>query len=275
MIAIIIVAFLLIFVVVIGIAYLNFNGRINREVRGLLSGAKPGTGTVVTQEMLRILPQPVQRYMAYSGVLGKKIPRTVRLKQVGKIRQNEKSAWMKLEAVEYYSTTPPSFIWKAFLPTKRFPLTLGRDAYLGGRGSMLIKMLSLFPLVNVATGSEIDQGAMMRYLNEMTWFPAAFLGNNITWKAIDDTSAEVTFTHQGKSASATMYLDQEGKPINFVAKRYRMVGKKYDMETWSTPFTGYGEFEGLKLPVRGKAVWILKEGDQAYIELEITEMEYD
>jgi len=72
-----------------------------------------------------------------------------------------------------------------------------------------------------------------------------------------------------------MYLDQEGKPINFVAKRYRMVGKKYDMETWSTPFTGYGEFEGLKLPVRGKAVWILKEGDQAYIELEITEMEYD
>jgi len=40
-----------------------------------------------------------------------------------------------------------------------------------------------------ATGSEIDQGAMMRYLNEMTWFPAAFLGENISWRAIDDTSA--------------------------------------------------------------------------------------
>jgi len=270
-----ILAFLLTLVVVIGIAYLNFNGRINREVRGLLSGAIPGTGTVVTNEMLRILPQPVQRYMAYSGVLGKPIPRTIRLRQVGKIRQGEKSTWMKLEAVEYYSTTPPGFIWKVFLPTKRFPLTLGRDAYLAGRGSMLIKMLSLFPLVNVVTGSEIDQGAMMRYLNEMTWFPAAFLRENISWKAIDDTSAEVTLTHQGKSASATMYFDEEGKPINFIAKRYRMVGKKYDLETWSTPFTGYGEFEGLRLPVRGQGVWNLKEGDLAYVELEITELKYD
>jgi len=274
MITMVILAFLLLLILVTGFAYWNFNGRINREVRGLLSGAKLGPGTVVTAEMIRSLPEPVQRYLAYSGVLGKQIPRTVRLKQIGKIRQGEKSAWMKLEAVEYYSTTPPGFIWKAFLPTKRFPMTLGRDAYIEGQGSMLIKMLSLIPLVN-ATGGQVDQGAMMRYLNEMSWFPAAFLGNNITWKAIDDRSAEVTLTHQGKSASATMYFDKEGKPINFVAKRYRMVGKRYDLETWSTPFTGYGELEGLKLPVRGKAVWILKEGDLAYVELEITELEYD
>jgi len=274
MITILILAFVLILVVVVGLAYWNFNGRINREVSGLLSGAKPGAGTVVIQEMIKGLPEPVQRYLVYSGVLGKQIPRTIRLKQIGKIRQDEKSAWMKLEAVEYYSTTPLGFIWKAFLPTKRFPMTLGRDAYLDGRGSMLIKMLSLIPLVNV-TGTEIDQGSMMRYLNEMTWFPAAFLGENISWKAIDDRSAEVTLIHEGKSVSAVMYFDQEGKPINFVAKRYRMVGKRYDLETWSTPFTGYGEFEGLKLPVRGKAVWILKEGDLAYVELEITELEYD
>jgi hypothetical protein len=274
MITMILLAILMLLVFVAGIAYLNFNGRINREVRGLLSGAKSGAGTVVIGEMIRTLPEPVQRYLAYSGVLGKQMPRTIRLKQIGKIRQDEKSAWMKLEAVEYYSTTPPGFIWKAFLPTERFPMTLGRDAYLNGHGSMLIKMLSLITLVN-ATGSEIDQGSMMRYLNEMTWFPAAFLGENINWKAIDDRSAEVTLTYQGKSVSATMYFDEEGKPTNFVAKRYRMVGKRYDLETWSTPFTGHGEFEGLKLPVRGKAVWILKEGDLAYVELEITELEYD
>lgn len=265
---------ILILVIVVGFAYWNFNGRIKREMTSLLSGAKSDTRTVVTEEMLRNLPQPVQKYMTYSGVLGKPIPHTIRLKQVGKIRQDAKSAWMKLEAVEYYSTNPPGFIWKAFLPTKRFPMTLGRDAYLDGRGSMLIKMLSLIPLVN-ATGPEIDQGSMMRYLNEMTWFPAAFLGNNITWKAIGETSAEVTLTHQGKSVSATMYFDEEGKPINFVARRYRMVGGRYDLETWSTPFTGCGEFEGLRLPVRGKAAWKLKEGDLEYVELEITELEYD
>jgi hypothetical protein len=139
---------------------------------------------------------------------------------------------------------------------------------------MWIKMLSLIPVVN-ATGSEVDQGAMMRYLNEMTWFPAAFLGDKVTWKAVDDGSAEVTLVDKEKSASAVMYFDPEGKPLNFVAKRYRMVGKRYEHETWSTPFTGHGEFEGLRLPVRGQGVWNLKEGDLVYVELEITELKYD
>jgi hypothetical protein len=153
-------------------------------------------------------------------------------------------------------------------------MTLGRDAYVHGKGSMVIKMFSLIPIVS-AGGSEIDQGSMMRYLNEMTWFPAAFLGKNITWQAVNDSSAEVTLTEKGKSVSALMQFNPDGKPVNFVAKRYRMAGKKYDLETWSTPFTGYGEFEGLKLPVRGQGVWNLKEGDLVYVELEITELEYD
>jgi len=271
----VILAFILVFVAVAVLAYLNFNGRINRDISSLLSGAKPGPKIVVTEEMIRDLPPPVQRYMVYSGVVGKTIPQSLRLKQVGKIRQDEKSAWMKLEAVEHYSTHPPGFIWKVFVPNRKFPVTLGRDAYIGGRGSMLIKMLSLVPMVNAASASEIDQGAMMRYLNEMTWFPAAFLSENISWKAIDDNSAEVTLTDKGKSVSATMVFDAEGKPLNFVAKRYRMMGKKYELETWSTPFTGYGEFEGLKLPVRGQGVWNLREGDLVYVELEISELEYD
>ena len=273
MIILIALAFLILLICITALGTISFNSRINREISGLLSEASPGQRVVVTGEMVRNLPPPVQRYMTYSGVLGKTIPRTVRLKQVGRIRQDEKSAWMKIEAAEFYSTSPPGFVWKAFMPKTRFPIALGRDAYADGRGSMLIKMLSLFPMVN-AVGSEIDQGSMMRYLNEMTWFPAAFLGENVSWKAIDDGSAEVTLSDRGKSVSAIMYFDPEGKPLNFVAKRYRMVGKRYDLETWSTPFTGYGEFEGLRLPVRGQGVWNLKEGDLVYVELEITELEY-
>ena len=40
-------------------------------------------------------------------------------------------------------------------------------AYLDGRGWMLIKLFSLVPLANAA-GAEMDQGALMRYLNELT-----------------------------------------------------------------------------------------------------------
>src|SRR4030042_1105660 len=209
MIMIVFLAFLLILVVVLGTAYWNFNSQIGRETRRLLSGAKSGAGITITQEMLKGLPEPVQRYLAYSGIVGKQIPHTIRLKQVGRIRQDAKSAWMKLEAVEYYSTTPPGFIWKVYMPNRRIPITLGRDAYLAGQGSMLIKMLSLFSMVNAA-GSAVDQGAMMRYLNEMAWFPAAFLGENISWKAIDDGSAEVTLTDRGKRVSAILHFHPGG-----------------------------------------------------------------
>jgi hypothetical protein len=72
-----------------------------------------------------------------------------------------------------------------------------------------------------------------------------------------------------------MHFDGDGRPLNFVAKRHRMVGRRYDLETWSTPFTGHCEFEGLRLPVRGQGVWNLKEGDLVYVELEVTQLEYD
>jgi hypothetical protein len=63
---------------------------------------------------------------------------------------------------------------------------------------------------------------------------------------------------------------------NFIAPRYRDMGNnKFDMENWSTPIKEYGEFEGLKLPKRGAGVWNLKEGDLEYIDLIVTDLEYD
>ena len=46
-------------------------------------------------------------------------------------------------------------------------------------------------------------------------------------------------------------------------------------QTWVTSIIQYGEFEGLKLPVRGKALWKLPAGDYEYVEVTITELEYD
>jgi hypothetical protein len=37
----------------------------------------------------------------------------------------------------------------------------------------------------------------------------------------------------------------------------------------------YGEFAGLRLPVRGSAVWKLADGDVEYIDVTVTELEYD
>jgi hypothetical protein len=41
---------------------------------------------LITTDMLENLPEPVKRYMAYSGVVGKPWIDTARLKQVGRFR---------------------------------------------------------------------------------------------------------------------------------------------------------------------------------------------
>ena len=48
-----------------------------------------------------------------------------------------------------------------------------------------------------------------------------------------------------------------------------------NLETWSVPITAHGEFEGLKLLVRCKAVWKLAEGDQEYIDVTVTALHYE
>jgi len=114
---------------------------------------------------------------------------------------------------------------------------------------------------------------MMRYLSEITWFPTAFLGDNISFEAVDEESVRVTLTDRGRSITRTMYFDQEGGFTDFVANRYRTVEGGYDLETWSTPTYEHGELAGLRLPVRGGAVWKLPDGDLKYADIAITELE--
>ncbi len=244
------------------------------EALALLQQGQQAHPVIITEAHLLGLPEPVQRYLRYSQVVGKETIRTVRLKQIGKMRQSAQQSWMNLDAEEYYSVNPPGFLWVGTTRKAGLPLVRARDRYWYGKGNMQIKLGTLFTIAN-ATGEAMNQASMMRYLNEMIWFPTAFLEPNVSFEPVDRTSAKVTLTDLGKQATATMYFDDQGRITDFVAPRYREVGGKYELETWSTPITEYGEYKGLKLPVRGKAVWKLKEGDLEYIDVVITDLEYN
>ena len=210
--------------------------------------------------MLADLPGPVRRYLRYTGVVGKPFPGTIRLRQQGRMRLGPGQRWVSLDAEEHYSVQPPGFVWAGTARLGPLPVARARDMYAGGPGRLLVKVASLWPVVD-ASGEQMDQGEMMRYLSEMIWFPAAFLAGNISFEAVDDSSARVTLTDHGQTASGTLFFDGEGRVTDFVAQRYRTAGAS-SPDTWSTPFTGYGEFEGLRLPIRGTAVYKLPDGDR-------------
>jgi hypothetical protein len=116
---------------------------------------------------------------------------------------------------------------------------------------------------------------MLRYLNEMVWFPIALLSHYVTWQAVDDRSFDVTFTDYGKSVTTRFSIDEAGRLINFVTQRYRENKGTYTLDTWTTPMAEQGVLAGLNLPIRGQAVWKLPTGDLPYADLKLTEIEYN
>jgi len=145
-----------------------FSHLVRRDVETLRAQASPARAGVVTEEMLAGLPEPVRRYLSYAGVVGKPFPDTVRLRQKGKMRPGPGEPWMPLDAEEHYSLQPPGFVWGGTLHLGPLPVARARDMYLGGAGRMLVKVASLWPVVD-ASGEEMDRGGMMRYLSEMIW----------------------------------------------------------------------------------------------------------
>jgi len=229
---------------------------------------------LVTEEMLEDLPQPVRHYLDHTGVVGKPLVDTVHLKQTGRFRQGLERPWMPMVAKQSYTTDPPGFVWNARFKMLGLPLLRARDRYDSGRGHMFGKIAGLFTVFDVR-GEQLDQSTMLRYLSEMIWFPSAFLRDNISWKEVDDRTAQVTFTDHGKSVSGLMHFDDTGKLTNFTAERFREIEGEFSLDPWSTPITSYGERAGLKLPVGGQAAWNLATGDLVYIELQITELQYN
>jgi hypothetical protein len=258
--------------VAIGIGRFAFERRLDQDVRSLLAASTAGEPDLVTEADLAGLPEPVRRWLGWAGVVGTRVPATVRLTQEGRFRQSEGGAWMPFTAVEHYTTAPPGFVWKTTM--RMFPLVsiVGRDQYVDGKGSIEMRALGLIP-VATASGPAMDQGALLRYLNETVWFPAAVLGPTIAWDTVAADAARATIRHGGVTASAVFFFDEEGRPVDMVAERQDLGRGR--PETWSTPFTAWGEFGGVRMPTAGRAVWRYDTGDFAYIELQVTGVEAD
>lgn len=250
-----------------------FDRRVRRDVQSLFARASIAQSGAVTEEMLSELPAPVRRYLIYTGIVGRPFVGTVHLRQRGRMRLGQGPSELPFTAEEFYSVDPPAFVWDGTIHKGLLPVGRARDMYLDGEGHVLVKVASLFTVVD-ARGEEVNQGAMTRYLSEMIWFPSAFLGDNVSFETVDDRSVRVTLTDHGRTATGTLYFDGVGRPTGFVTRRYRIAGGRYDLETWSIPITAYGEFEGLVLPVRGKAVWNLAAGDLESIDVTVTQLEY-
>lgn len=232
------------------------------------------TSNVVTENHLAALPVPVQRYLRYSGVVGQPWINTVHLKYNGRFRMARDKPWMSVGVEQFYTINPPGFLWKATFKIAGIPFMFANDLYKDGHSRMHGKLLGLYTIVD-GQGKEIDQGTMVRYLQEMTWFPTAFLYDNISWSYVDDHAADVTFYDAGQSVTMRMFFDDEGRLLSCVAQRYGDFNGQYLIRTWATPTIEYDIFNGLKVPARGVGVWQLPTGDFSYVDVQLKDIRYN
>lgn len=261
-------------IIVSFIANILFNQKVIKEVRELFNSNVENKDEIIRKADLEGLPLCVQKWLENSQVIGKERIRTVRLKQKGFMRMKEGQPWMPTEAEQYFTIGEPGFIWKAKIKAAPLLHIVGRDKYYDGKGNMLIKILSLITVAD-ARGKELDQGTLLRYLAETVWFPTAALSSYIKWEEIDSNSARAIMSYRGVTASGVFMFNEKGEVINFVAERYMELNGQYVMETWSTPMKDYKEFNGIRIPTKGEAIWNLKTGNFSWYQVEITEIEYN
>lgn len=105
------------------------------------------TTAIVSPEMLAGLPTPVQRYMNFSGVVGRPLVKSAVVKQTGRIRLGPEKRWMQFRATESYSIDPPSFTWDARVGYGRLSFLAVRDSYIDGKGAVRVRLANLFQLL--------------------------------------------------------------------------------------------------------------------------------
>ena len=162
----------------------------------------------VTDQSLEPLPAPVARSLRRSGVIGRPIPSTVDLRQVGEILLRDR--WFPFTAAESYRVDTPAFEWRGTVGMFGLPLAKARDTLADGRGRMHVRLLGLKTVVD-ESGPEMDQGSLMRWLNETMWFPHVWATPLISWTSIDGNSAGGSVTAGATTAEAEFVFDDDGR----------------------------------------------------------------
>lgn len=267
------VALIVLVIVVSFVANLLFKNKVKNEVKALYDLVDQQE-EIVQKDDLANLPEPVKKWLEYAQVIGKEKIYAARIKQKAEIRLEPNSNWMAVEAKQYFSVQNPGFIWDAKVKAAPLISFAGRDKYFEGQGNMLIKVQSLIPVAD-GSGKEVDQGTLLRFLAETTWFPTAALHDYITWEEIDVHTAKATMSYKGATASGIFSFNDKGEVIYFVAERYGDFNGEYSLETWAIPISDYKEFDGIRIPTKGKVTWKLDSGDFNWFNFEITHADYN
>lgn len=253
----------------------KFKNGIKKERIALFDQSENIQNKIVSTEDIAALPQAVQRWLNYSGVIGKPMVANVHLRQKLELKlKPEQEEWSKGTAEQYFSCQPPAFNWYLSTSIKTFLPVVGRDKFEDGEAEMRIKLFSFIPVATIKNNEKINQAALQRYLAEIVWFPSAAVSNYIQWEALDENTARASMEYMGTKGTGVFYFDEQGQFQKFIAMRYKDAS---DTETteWVVSASKTEERNGIKIPTECIASWNLNSGQWTWLKLRIKAIAYN
>jgi len=257
--------FLLVVILIVG--RIHFANEFSRQVKSVFAEADLNSYQTFEISQLEGLPPVVQQYFLHVLKPGQPLIRCARLRHNGQFKPGLKKSWGDIEGEQYFSTIRPAYIWKG--DTNLFS---ARDFYIGGKGGLIVTILSLFNVLN-AKGKAFDQGELLRWLMENIWFPTNLLpGENMAWTSILPTKARLSFEHLGLSLYLDCTFNEAHEIIEMETKRNM---DETRMETWIGRPASYKEMNGVRIPTDVEVLWRLPEGDLSYARFHVLQLEYN
>jgi hypothetical protein len=183
---------------------------------------------------------------------------------------------MPCDAWQYNSALEIARLFRMRLLVGRVLPMWGWDTYRGGTGRMLGKALGLVPVAD-GKGPEFDLGELTTWLNDAVLLaPGMLLSVPVTWEATGDDGFRVSVTDGGRTVSAEVLLDDDGRPRDFRSEdRYADLPGGPVRALWSTPVQGWTVVDGRPRITGGAAVWHLPDGEFRYGELTLLDLALD
>ena len=227
---------------------------------------------IITKQDIQHLPAPVQKYLQYVGAIGKPKVNNMRVSFNGEMRGKDQN-WFKFTSQQYnfYDDWERLFFMKAkinSLPTN------GYHVYKGSQAAMKIKLLSLFPVVDISN-DDLFKAETVTLFNDMCLLaPATLIDRRIEWETINDRTVKANFRNKATTISATLFFNQKNQLINFVSDdRFDISDNK--QYQFSTPVSDYQNFNGYNLMTVGKAIWHYPEGPFTYGKFYLKNVKYN
>ena len=251
---------------------IQFENTFRKHVKANFETNNPLSADVITEADLKLLPEPVKKYLRFAGVLNRPKVKNMRIVFKGELREKGKK-YLPFTSEQYNFCDESTRLF--FMKGSMFGITFpGYHHYINGNAVMDIRLFGWFPIVK-KSGDVMNKAETVTLFNDMCLMaPATLIDKRIQWQAIDSNSTKAIFTNHGISIAAVLYFNDRGELIDFISSDRSAVT---DMKQYpfSTPAKNYKIINGINVMTYGEAIWHYPDGKFVYGKFNLKEIEYN